>query len=238
MLKRRLRAHGCGSRAARGAPPGVLGDRRAFLKKASTTAALLAGAPLLTASRAGGADERLVIAVGQWGIETPFAWRSSQSEKTLWDCMYDPLIMRDPKTFEYRPGLATEWKPSNEMRTWTFKLRAGVMFHEGFGEMTDHRIHGVDVVVLTEEVRANFPLFIEVPRRDVRIVHAGSRVQSPAFEETARRLRDRSRGGSTDGQFLRDASDGRLPRGTDRIAARRLRFAENDHTPDRTAPDT
>ena len=79
-------------------------DRRAFLKGASTTAAVLAGAPLLAASRAGGADDRLVVAVGQWGIETPFAWRSSQSEKTLWDCMYDPLIMRDPKTFEYRPG--------------------------------------------------------------------------------------------------------------------------------------
>src|SRR5438132_13581307 len=50
--------------------------------------------------------------------------------------MYDPLIMRDPKTFEYRPGLAMEWKPSNELRTWTFKLRSGVQFHEGFGEMT------------------------------------------------------------------------------------------------------
>ena len=44
--------------------------------------------------------------------------------------MYDPLVMRDAKTFEYRPGLATEWKPSNEMRTWTFKLRSGVKFHE------------------------------------------------------------------------------------------------------------
>ena len=73
---------------------------------------------------------------GSWGIETPFAWRHVQAEKPLWDCVYDPLIMRDPKTFEYRPGLATEWKPSNEMRTWTFKLRSGVKFHEGWGELT------------------------------------------------------------------------------------------------------
>src|SRR5438552_10850548 len=111
-------------------------DRRAFLKGASTTAAALLGGPLVASSGAGAAGDRLVVAVGQWGIETPFAWRSSQSEKTLWDCMYDPLIMRDPKTFEYRPGLAMEWKPSNELRTWTFKLRSGVQFHEGFGEMT------------------------------------------------------------------------------------------------------
>jgi len=110
-------------------------ERRAFLKGASATA-VIASAPLVGPTRAAAAGERLVVAVGQWGIETPFAWRSIQSEKNLWDCAYDPLIMRDPKTFEYRPGLATEWKPSNELRTWTFKLRSGVQFHEGYGEMT------------------------------------------------------------------------------------------------------
>ena len=99
-------------------------DRRTFLKASTTTAVALLGAPLVP-SRAAAQSDKLVVAVGQWGIETPFAWRSSQSEKTLWDCVYDSLIMRDPKTFAYRPGLATEWKPSNEMRTWTFKLRSG-----------------------------------------------------------------------------------------------------------------
>ena len=111
-------------------------DRRAFLLRAGTVAVALAGAPLVTSSRARAAGDRLVVAVGQWGIETPFAWRSSQSEKTLWDCVHDPLIQRDPKTFAYRPGLATEWKPSNDLKTWTFKLRSSVQFHEGYGEMT------------------------------------------------------------------------------------------------------
>jgi peptide/nickel transport system substrate-binding protein len=158
-------------------------DRRAFLKKASTTAALLAGAPLLTASRAGGADERLVIAVGQWGIETPFAWRSSQSEKTLWDCMYDPLIMRDPKTFEYRPGLATEWKPSNELRTWTFKLRSGVQFHEGYGEMTaDDVKFTVEQNLKPDSQGGSAPFFrmhldrIETPDKNTVVMHFKNRV--------------------------------------------------------------
>jgi peptide/nickel transport system substrate-binding protein len=110
-------------------------ERRAFLKRTATAAVAVLGAPLLT-SRAAAQGERLVVALGQWGTETPFAWRHVQAEKPLWDCVYDPLILRDPKTFEYRPGLATEWKPSNEMRTWTFKLRPGVKFHEGFGELT------------------------------------------------------------------------------------------------------
>src|SRR4249920_1396906 len=111
-------------------------DRRTFLRGAAGTAAGIVAAPLVTGTRAVASNDRLVVAVGSWGIETPFAWLTTQGEKPLWDCIYDSLIMRDAKTFEYRPGLATEWKPSNEMRTWTFKLRSGVKFHEGWGEMT------------------------------------------------------------------------------------------------------
>ena len=115
-------------------------DRRGFIKGAGAAAGAIAAAPLISRTRAADAAERLVVAVGQWGIETPFAWRTVQSEKPLWDCIYDPLIMRDAKTFEYRPGLATEWKASNEMRTWTFKLRSGVKFHEGWGELTSEDV--------------------------------------------------------------------------------------------------
>ena len=111
-------------------------DRRTFLKAAATTAVAAAAGPLVVGTRAVASNDRLVVAVGSWGTETPFAWRTVQAEKPLWDCMYDSLITREAKTFEYRPGLATEWKPSNEMRTWTFKLRPGVKFHEGWGEMT------------------------------------------------------------------------------------------------------
>ncbi len=110
-------------------------DRRTFLRRTGAAAVVMT-APLIKTARAAAQSDRLVVAVGQWGIETPFAWRSSQSEKTLWESVYDSLIMRDPKTFAYRAGLAAEWKPSNEMRTWTFKLRQGVKFHEGYGEMT------------------------------------------------------------------------------------------------------
>jgi peptide/nickel transport system substrate-binding protein len=109
-------------------------DRRTFLTRGGAAALAVAASPWIRPMRASAANDKLVVAVGQWGIETPFAWRTSQSEKCLWDQAYDSLIGRDPKTFAYRPGLATEWKPSNEMKTWTFKLRPGVQFHEGFGE--------------------------------------------------------------------------------------------------------
>src|SRR3989442_7578575 len=92
--------------------------RIAFLERTGTAAAAVMGAPFIHPSRAPAATgDRLVVAVGQWGTETPFAWRTVQAEKPLWDCIYDALITRDPKTFEYRPGLATEWPTTCRTRS-------------------------------------------------------------------------------------------------------------------------
>src|SRR5262245_11496856 len=157
--------------------------RRAFLRSTATAVAATMGAPLIRPSRAAAQSDRLVVAVGQWGIETPFAWRTSQSEKTLWDCMYDPLIMRDPKTFEYRPGLATEWKPSNELRTWTFKLRPGVRFHENWGELTAEDVKfTVEQNLKPDAQGGSAPFFrahldrIETPDKLTVVMHFKSRV--------------------------------------------------------------
>jgi peptide/nickel transport system substrate-binding protein len=159
-------------------------DRRAFLKRSATAATALIAAPLLVSSaRAASVADRLVVAVGQWGTETPFAWRTVQAEKPLWDCAYDSLIMRDPKTFEYRPGLATEWKPSNELKTWTFKLRSGVKFHESWGEMTAEDVKfTVEQNVKPDAGGGSAPFFrsqldrIETPDRLTVVMHFKNRV--------------------------------------------------------------
>src|SRR6266851_6599523 len=155
-------------------------NRRRFLQALGAGALVLSRA---VPSRAATQGDRLVVAVGQWGIETPFAWRSSQSEKTLWDCVHDPLIQRDPKTFSYRPGLATEWKPSNELRTWTFKLRQGVQFHEGFGELTAEDVKfTVEQHLKPDSQGGSAPFFrmhldrIETPDKHTVVMHFKNRV--------------------------------------------------------------
>jgi peptide/nickel transport system substrate-binding protein len=45
--------------------------------------------------------------------------------------IYDHLIEFKSGTTDLEPGLATEWKPSEGGKVWTFKLRQGVMFHDG-----------------------------------------------------------------------------------------------------------
>jgi len=43
---------------------------------------------------------------------------------------YDTLTFAD-EDYKLSPSLATEWTPSNGAKTWSFKLRSGVSFHDG-----------------------------------------------------------------------------------------------------------
>lgn len=45
--------------------------------------------------------------------------------------IYERLLEFKPGTTEVAPGLATEWNASADSKTWTFKLRPGVKFHDG-----------------------------------------------------------------------------------------------------------
>jgi peptide/nickel transport system substrate-binding protein len=47
------------------------------------------------------------------------------------DQIYNRLIDTKPGTTELEPSLATEWQASEDGKTWTFKLRSGVKFHDG-----------------------------------------------------------------------------------------------------------
>ena len=50
--------------------------------------------------------------------------------------MYEYLIGMDPVTGAWVPELATEWSIEPDNASIRFKLRKGVPFHDGWGEMT------------------------------------------------------------------------------------------------------
>jgi peptide/nickel transport system substrate-binding protein len=45
--------------------------------------------------------------------------------------IYDTLIVRDPKDKNFKPWLATSWEVSPDGRSYTFRLRRDVRFHDG-----------------------------------------------------------------------------------------------------------
>jgi peptide/nickel transport system substrate-binding protein len=61
--------------------------------------------------------------------------------------MFEQLVRPEDGDFgkkpeDFRPILAESWESSDDARTWTFKLRKGVQFHKGYGEMTaDDVVH-------------------------------------------------------------------------------------------------
>ena len=100
------------------------------LAKFAATTAL--GALLATGAQAGPDDDSLVIAWGSTGPIEHVDNYVNTNRTGIWfsRMVWDQLIYREPKTFEYKPLLAESWEQLSDT-VWQFKLRKGVKFHNG-----------------------------------------------------------------------------------------------------------
>ena len=78
----------------------------------------------------------VTIAMSSLHEETFLPWNGGGPRKYYLDPIYEYLVYLDPETRQPTPGLATRWEMSKDGKTWTFWLRPGVQFHEGYGELT------------------------------------------------------------------------------------------------------
>ncbi len=78
----------------------------------------------------------LTIAVATIANESFLPDATPGAEMVFSNYMFEHLVRRDPETGENLPMLAESWKMEDSGATWMFKLRRGVKFHGGFGEMT------------------------------------------------------------------------------------------------------
>lgn len=93
-----------------------------------------AGALALNAAsvQAGPDDDSLIIAWGATGPIENVDNYFNTNRTGIWfsRMVWDQLIYREPKTFEFKPLLAESWEALSPT-TWRFKLRQGIKFHNG-----------------------------------------------------------------------------------------------------------
>jgi peptide/nickel transport system substrate-binding protein len=76
--------------------------------------------------------------------------------------LYDTLVRADVN-FNLTPSLATEWSSSTDAKTWTFKLRDGVTFHNGKTLTAADVVYSVQRILnpkLASPVQANISPFL------------------------------------------------------------------------------
>ena len=83
-------------------------------------------------AQAGKSDDSLVVAWGNTGPIENVDNYFNTNRTGIWfsRMVWDQLIYREPKTFEYKPLLATAWEQTSDT-SWRFTLREGVKFHNG-----------------------------------------------------------------------------------------------------------
>ncbi len=79
---------------------------------------------------------RLVYAIGAVANETNRPWAGSRQAYVQYEPMLENLLAKDVETGQIVPRLAETWEASEDLSSWTVKLREGVQFHDGWGEFT------------------------------------------------------------------------------------------------------
>ncbi len=104
---------------------------------AAPTAATTGSAPAAAsapAQRGGRTDLRVTLPAEPAVLNPVLVSGDRNFSKVSWQ-LYDALTVYDYQTGKLQPQLATAWQQKSPT-VWEFKLREGVQFHKGYGELT------------------------------------------------------------------------------------------------------
>ena len=90
---------------------------------------------------------RLVYSIGAVANETNRTWAGGRQAYVQFEPMLENLLAKDVNDGQIVPRLAETWSASDDLSSWTIKLREGVQFHDGWGEFTaDDVMHTLEVL--------------------------------------------------------------------------------------------
>jgi len=91
------------------------------------------------------------VALSTLEAETFLPWNGGGGRTPYLELIYEYLVYVDPVTEEPTPGLATSWEMADDGMSWTFEIREGVPFHEGWGEVTAEDVAYSIQKIMSEE---------------------------------------------------------------------------------------
>lgn len=115
-------------------------------------------------------------------IWDPHLFTDERDRLSILAAMLDALVQHGDSMGWYQPALASEWTVDPDARTWTFRLRDGVRFHNG------QLLRPSDVVASLERARApeRAPSIYRTYLQDARLdSHGSDRVRIVMPEPTA-----------------------------------------------------
>jgi peptide/nickel transport system substrate-binding protein len=106
--------------------------------------------------------KRLIFASAGFHESNRF-WTISRPDHLQFEPFWETLVGIDPKTAEYIPALATKWEASPDYKEWTFHLRKGVQFHQGYGEFTSQDVvHSHSLIIRKDSTATLRPFWATV----------------------------------------------------------------------------
>ena len=100
-----------------------------------------------------GPEGSLTVALSTLEAETFLPWNGGGGRTPYMELIYEYLVYLDPETEEPMPGLATSWEMSDDGMSWTFEIREGVPFHEGWGELTAEDVaYSIEKIISEESI--------------------------------------------------------------------------------------
>ncbi len=140
-------------------------DRREFFQRAAALGlSVSAASSLVAASGAAAATHASKELKVRFEIDIANidpAFRPAFEDEQVGNCVYENLMSFRPGTFSLVNTLAESFEPSSDGLRYRFKLKQGIPFHKGFGELT------------AEDVKFSFERIAGITKPNIHAVYQG-----------------------------------------------------------------
>jgi len=112
-------------------------------------------------------EQELVALTASLHGENALPHMGSYIDLNFWSSTYDYLLYATP-TEGFTPGLAERWRVTDNQTRYTFYLRKGVQFHEGWGEVTAEDVKfTLDLIMRKDSISSQARFLREIVDRVV-----------------------------------------------------------------------